>query len=97
MADAHEFAALLTFVRGQIGRIGDAIMSGAADIAPYRLGKTSPCPQCDYRPVCRFEPLVNGYRHLAPLRRLDVLGSVAGSAAGGAAAKCEDRGNDGGA
>jgi ATP-dependent helicase/nuclease subunit B len=86
-----QFAALLSFVHARLGRIGDQIMAGEVGLHPYRIGRKTPCPQCEFRPVCRFEPGVNSYRHLVPLRRLDALEKIAG---GGE--EEGERGNEGG-
>jgi ATP-dependent helicase/DNAse subunit B len=54
------------------------VISGAVEAAPYRIGTQTPCPRCEFRAVCRFEPYVNRYRHLVPLRRGDALDRIAG-------------------
>jgi ATP-dependent helicase/nuclease subunit B len=82
-ADAQAFTALLSFVRTRLGQIADEVMAGRIDAAPYRIGKVTPCPRCEYRPVCRFEPMVNGYRHLVPLKRSDALDRASGRTQGG--------------
>jgi ATP-dependent helicase/nuclease subunit B len=40
---------------------------------PYRLNDKSPCPHCDYRSVCRFDPAINRYNHLKPISREEVF------------------------
>lgn len=77
VADATEFASLLHFVRTKLGHLADEIMAGKIDIAPYRIGKTTPCPRCEFRPICRFEPS-QGYHHLTPLKRQDALDRICG-------------------
>ncbi len=70
---AGELNALLEFVHQKLGAIGDQIMSGNVGVKPYRIGKATPCPRCEYRPICRFEPGPGAYRHLAPVSRQDAL------------------------
>jgi ATP-dependent helicase/nuclease subunit B len=82
-ADAQEFSTLLGFVRTRLGQIADEVIAGRIDVAPYRIGRTTPCPRCEYRPVCRFEPAVDGYRHLTPLKRSDALDRMTGQKGGG--------------
>jgi ATP-dependent helicase/nuclease subunit B len=82
IADAQEFAALLEHVRTRLGQLADGVMSGAVEAAPYRIGTETPCPRCEFRSVCRFEPYVNRYRHLVPLRRGDALDRIAGREGG---------------
>ncbi|MGH7214672.1 MAG: PD-(D/E)XK nuclease family protein, partial [Tepidisphaeraceae bacterium] len=76
VAAPEEFAALLAHVRRQIGVIADGIAGGDVSISPYRIGRQTPCPTCDYRSVCRFEAGVNRYHHLPPIGRQDVLTRV---------------------
>jgi ATP-dependent helicase/nuclease subunit B len=47
-------------VRTTLRRIGDRIAGGDVAIAPYRLGAKSPCRYCAYKPVCQFDPLIEG-------------------------------------
>ncbi|NBD22870.1 helicase-exonuclease AddAB subunit AddB [Paenibacillus glycinis] len=47
-------------VRGTLRRIGDRIAGGDVSISPYRLGGKTPCQFCDYKPVCQFDPLIEG-------------------------------------
>jgi ATP-dependent helicase/nuclease subunit B len=53
-------------VRRTIERIGSRILDGEVAIAPYRQGDRTPCSFCPYKPVCHFDPLVegNGYRRI---------------------------------
>ena len=76
VAAAAEFAGLLSTVERRLGQAADRILDGDVAVRPYLLGRQSPCPRCEYRTVCRFEPGVNGYRVLTPLRREDVLAKV---------------------
>ncbi|GGD71569.1 helicase-exonuclease AddAB subunit AddB [Paenibacillus nasutitermitis] len=47
-------------VRKSLRRIGDRISCGDVAITPYRLGAKTPCQFCAYKPVCQFDPLVEG-------------------------------------
>jgi ATP-dependent helicase/DNAse subunit B len=40
------------------------------------IGRQPPCPHCDFRSVCRFEPGVNSYRMLNAMKREEVLKEV---------------------
>jgi ATP-dependent helicase/DNAse subunit B len=40
------------------------------------MGSETPCPRCEYRSVCRFEPS-QGYRMLPKMDRPTVLANVA--------------------
>lgn len=54
--------------RGKIREIGEAIVQGRVDIAPYRIGQQTPCAYCSFKPVCQFDAEVdgNGYKRLIP-------------------------------
>jgi ATP-dependent helicase/nuclease subunit B len=74
-AATEEFRALLDLARRRLSDIGDAVLSGRIDIAPYRLKDKSPCPRCEYHGVCRFEPSINRYRILDSIDRDTALGA----------------------
>jgi ATP-dependent helicase/nuclease subunit B len=73
VADPAEFAALLAFVHRRLGRLADEVVDGRVDVAPYRINRATPCPRCDYRSICRFEPSINRYTNLQPMKREDVF------------------------
>ena len=76
VAPKVEFDALLAQVERRLGQAADRVLDGDVSVRPYLLGRQSPCPRCAYRTVCRFEPGINTYRVLTPLRREDVLAKV---------------------
>ncbi len=84
VADAAAFAGLLALVDRRLGEAADRVLAGDVSVRPYLLGRQTPCPRCEFRTVCRFEPGVNPYRVLPPMRREDVLAKVVESADGGA-------------
>lgn len=72
-AESQEFRALLRLVANKLGELADGIISGRIDVMPYRLNDKSPCPRCEYRSVCRFDPAINRYNHLKPISREELL------------------------
>jgi ATP-dependent helicase/nuclease subunit B len=76
VAAHEEFGALIEHVRRRIAELGDMILDGVVEIRPYQIRGQSPCPNCEFRPLCRFDPAVNRYRVLAPMGREDVLARV---------------------
>jgi ATP-dependent helicase/nuclease subunit B len=76
VADNAEFAALIDHVRVRIGQLADQILDGRIDLHPFQIRNQSPCPNCDFRPVCRFDPAINRYKHLGPMGREEVLKKV---------------------
>lgn len=51
--------------RAKMRDIGEGILSGRVDIAPYRMGGQTACTHCVFKPVCHFDPLVEGNRYEA--------------------------------
>lgn len=56
----EQWGTLRKSVRGTLRRIGDRIAGGEVSISPYRLGGKTPCQFCEYKPVCHFDPLIEG-------------------------------------
>ncbi len=73
VANAEEFAGLLSLARTRIAELTDGILSGQIEVSPYQLARRSPCPRCEFRSVCRFETTVNRYRILEPMSRSQVM------------------------
>ena len=82
-ADSEAFGALLKYVEKRIGELADRIIAGSIEVRPYRMGLTTPCPHCDYRSVCRFDPGINPYFSLQPMKRSVVLDLIRDNDAGG--------------
>jgi ATP-dependent helicase/nuclease subunit B len=76
VCDADAFLGVLNYVRDKLIALADAMAGGDVNVAPYRLGKTSPCPRCAYRSVCRFDAAINGYHHLQGIGREEWLTQV---------------------
>jgi ATP-dependent helicase/nuclease subunit B len=76
VADNAEFSALIDHVRQRIGQLADLILDGHIELHPFQIRGVSPCPNCDFRPVCRFDPAINRYKHLDPMGREEVLKKV---------------------
>ena len=65
----EDFDAVLAYGRRKIARLAADIRAADIPAAPYRIGKTSPCPFCDYRSVCRFDWQINDYRPLTAVNK----------------------------
>jgi len=61
----EDFQSLLSFAKRRIAALAQGIGAGEAAIRPYRLQKQSPCANCDFRAVCRFDWQINDYNILA--------------------------------
>lgn len=53
-------------------------LDGETAIAPYQLSGETPCRHCPYKPVCQFDPLVEGnaYRTLRPLKKEEAWSEI---------------------
>jgi ATP-dependent helicase/nuclease subunit B len=71
--ESESFAAILKFVEGRIVELAEEIFAGDIRVAPYRIGTTTPCPNCDYRSVCRFDPNRQAYRRLESKTKQQVI------------------------
>jgi len=101
VAGPDQWDLLRRAVRTHIRRIGGRIAAGEVSISPYRMNRRSPCAHCEFRPVCLFDPALEGNRY-NPLRkakdreemwqRLAEVASGAGAALG-ASADAADRGD----
>ena len=49
------------------------LTTGCISITPYRIGTSSPCGWCDYRPLCRFDWQINDYNILENIGKEEVL------------------------
>ncbi|MGD0551171.1 MAG: PD-(D/E)XK nuclease family protein [Sedimentisphaerales bacterium] len=68
-----DFEAFMNFGSRKITDIAGQITSGKITALPYRLGTDSPCEQCEYKPVCRFDWQINNYNLLARVNKEQVL------------------------
>ena len=74
----NDFELLLRFAELRIVQLVQEIVSGRIDISPYRMGQESPCSNCKYKPVCRFDWQINDYNFLEPLSKSQVLERAGG-------------------
>ena len=72
----NDFENVLTFTEKKIVQLVQEILSGKIDIAPYKLGTDSPCGNCEYKSVCRFDWQINDYNYLDSVNKTKVLEEV---------------------
>ncbi|NLY51765.1 MAG: hypothetical protein GX063_02525 [Firmicutes bacterium] len=79
----EELELLVTYVKGLIQALAEAIRGGRIDIEPYRKTTTRACRYCPYTAVCRFELGVPGcrYRYITEIGDDEVLKMIKGAAA----------------
>jgi ATP-dependent helicase/nuclease subunit B len=84
LVSEDQFDDLIKYVEKRIVELCDAMMKGDIAVAPYLIGKRSPCARCAYQSVCRFDKLINSYRVLNPLERdralVEIQNAVRGEA-----------------
>jgi ATP-dependent helicase/nuclease subunit B len=66
---APEFEALREAVEEHLRDHGRRIFGGEVDASPFRIGNATACEQCDFRPVCRFDPWTQPFRALRPPKK----------------------------
>jgi ATP-dependent helicase/nuclease subunit B len=71
-----DFEAFLKFCSRKITDLAGQIVSGKITATPYRLGTVSPCSQCEYKPVCRFDWQINNYNLLTSVNKQQVLEKI---------------------
>lgn len=68
VADGTMFAAISDYVYDKLKTESEEILSGSAEIAPYKCRKKTGCDYCGYASVCGFDKKSGStYRMLAPM------------------------------
>ena len=69
---------LVGYVKQRIRELGEQILLGNIEIAPYRRTTERACTYCQYMALCRFELGVPGcgYRYIPEMSNADALGSM---------------------
>ncbi|MBN1437268.1 MAG: exodeoxyribonuclease V subunit gamma [Sedimentisphaerales bacterium] len=71
----QEFTAFLNNARNKIIQLASNIFAANINVSPYRLHRDSPCPHCDFRPVCRFDWQINQYNILPKMKKSQIIDS----------------------
>ena len=58
----EEYGRLSMFVKKREELIAKAILAGKIEISPYVYKNTGSCTYCSFRPVCRFDSCIKGYK-----------------------------------
>ncbi len=74
-----DFNKILEYAHNKIIVLAIKIISGKIDVSPYRLNNKSPCENCDYLSVCRFDWQINEYNYLETEGKMQVLENIGGS------------------
>lgn len=74
----EDFENTMKFAHEKIIALAENILSGKIDITPYKLGTESPCSNCDYNSLCRFDWQINDYNLLQSPGKAQVLETIGG-------------------
>lgn len=58
------FERLIDWTRGKIAELVDRMIEGVIDVRPFRIKTQTPCPHCEFRPVCRLDLSFNRYLNI---------------------------------
>jgi ATP-dependent helicase/nuclease subunit B len=74
VASLKQFNLLMEHVRGLLREMGREMLRGEIPISPYKKGDVTPCGFCEYRPVCKFDRIIEGnsYRVLKNMKGKEI-------------------------
>jgi ATP-dependent helicase/nuclease subunit B len=75
---SDDFEKVLDFTHQKIVSLAGEMFSGKISVSPYRLSDESPCKNCDYISVCRFDWQINEYNSLESFNKVQVLEKIGG-------------------
>lgn len=80
VVDEHNFTALRSYLNRLLTELGTEIMAGKVSIEPHRRGPVTACRFCSFKPVCKFDLLVEGnrFRNITALSNDQVWQAIAG-------------------
>ncbi|MFV0465148.1 MAG: helicase-exonuclease AddAB subunit AddB [Lachnospiraceae bacterium] len=59
----HEFTILSGYVNKMAESLGQRILDGDIQIAPYQMSDKEACDYCDFRSICQFDIKIPGYEY----------------------------------
>jgi len=74
------FSILMDYIEYILKDTGEKILDGAIDIAPCQYKKMTSCTYCKFKPLCGFDPKMEGYRYkkLGSLKEDAILEAIDG-------------------
>ena len=73
-----DFESVLEFAEQRVVQLAGEILAGKIDIRPYRIAANSPCGNCKYKSVCRFDWQINDFNPLPSLAKTEVIAKIGG-------------------
>lgn len=62
VAGKEEFHNMVHYIKKLMSQYGNEIVSGKADINPYKLGDKTACDYCSYKGICQFDKKWSGHK-----------------------------------
>ncbi len=74
ITDGAQWESLFQFVQHKVAELGTAIRAGTIEASPYRDKTEKACTFCPHKPVCGFDPDIEGYdyRNLPSLKNEEI-------------------------
>lgn len=63
VAGEEEFHNMVHYIKKLMSQYGNEIVSGKADINPYKLGDKTACDYCNYKGICQFDKKWPGHKY----------------------------------
>ena len=78
VAPPERMEMLVAYAARAAAGLARRVLDGETAIAPYQLSEETPCRNCPYKPVCQFDPLVEGnaYRRLRPMGKEEAWSEI---------------------
>jgi ATP-dependent helicase/nuclease subunit B len=76
---ASDFEVVLRFAEQKMIELAGEILAGKIGIRPYRIAADSPCGNCKYKSVCRFDWQINDFNPLPSLAKTEVIEKIGGA------------------
>ncbi len=71
-----DYSALLGFAKKKLKELAEQILDGDIEPRPYRINKDSPCKNCPFAAVCRFDWRTNSYNFMPKKNKQLVIQSI---------------------
>ncbi len=76
----EDFQKLMGFVREKSISAGREILTGEISAKPFKYGNISACAYCDYKAICRFDPIQNAaeFNIMKPIKSKEAMDAILG-------------------
>lgn len=70
---AEDFENVMDFAANKIKELAEQILSGDIRVHPYQTSSKVSCSFCEFKPLCRFDWLINDYNYLSSVTKMEVI------------------------